>query len=189
MTVLAKLSPKITNLIRMDHTKVLAAFHQYEIGSPAALKEALVATACLGIEIHAQLEEEIFYPAIQAVDPNVVEKSVPEHDHMRRLIGALRGMDATHGAYDATFMELMRLVIHHVADEETILLPHAEKLLEDRLSELGAQMNARRLELMRERAGELVRNRINRTSVSTRVFAGLGVLAASGYILRHALRR
>ena len=188
MTVLSRLSPKITNLIRMDHTKVLAAFHQYETASPAALKEALVATACLGIEIHAQLEEEIFYPAIQAVDPNVVEKSVPEHDHMRRLIGALRGMDATHGAYDATFMELMRLVIHHVADEETILLPHAEKVLPDRLSELGARMTARRFELMREHARELVQNRIRRTPTAS-VFAGVGVLVAGGLLLRQALRR
>ena len=31
--------------------------------------------------------------------------------------------------FDDKFMDLMRLVIHHVADEETQLLPAAERLL------------------------------------------------------------
>jgi hypothetical protein len=49
-------------------------------------------------------------------------------------------------------MELMRAVIHHVADEETMLLTHAETILGGRLSELGAQMAKRRLELTAPRA-------------------------------------
>jgi len=54
--------------------------------------------------------------------------------------------------YDQTFMEMMRAVMHHVADEETMLLTHAESVLEGRLGELGAQMARRRLELMAPRA-------------------------------------
>ena len=48
-------------------------------------------------------------------------------------------------AYDETVMELMRDVLHHVADEETMLLPDAERRLGDQLNELGAQMTKRRL--------------------------------------------
>ena len=74
----------------------------------------------------------------------VLEKEVPEHDQMRRFIAQLRSMEPTDTGYDNTFMELMRTVIHHVADEETMLLPAAERLMPDRLGELGAQMTKRR---------------------------------------------
>src|SRR5438067_196709 len=47
----------------------------------------------------------------------------------------------------------MRDVQHHVADEETVLLPEAEEMLsKDRLCELGAQMTRRRMELVWPRA-------------------------------------
>jgi hypothetical protein len=71
--------PTVTNMIRADHTHVLATFHQYEIDTSPGTKRALVNTICLGLEIHAQLEEEIFYPAMRGVagDAGVVGKSVP----------------------------------------------------------------------------------------------------------------
>ena len=58
-------------------------------------------------------------------------------------------------------MELMRDVMHHVADEETTLLPHAEaKLSKEALSELGAQMNKRRLQLVGPKAGKLAKEHV-----------------------------
>src|SRR4051812_43065892 len=90
-----KLSPTITNMIRMDHTHVVASFHQYEIGSSPKTRKALADTVCLALEIHAQLEEEIFYPAMRRVIGNddVLDKSVPEHNEMREQIAALRSME------------------------------------------------------------------------------------------------
>jgi hemerythrin superfamily protein len=136
-TITNTLSPSATNMIRMDHAHVISTFHKYKIDSSAQTKQALVNNACLSLEIHAQLEEEIFYPAMSDVgaDSAVLAKSVPEHDEMRRLIGELRDMEPTDPTYDQTFMELMRDVLHHVADEETTLLPDAERLLGDRLGE------------------------------------------------------
>jgi len=52
--------PTVTNMIRADHTHVLATFHQYEVDTSPGTKRALVNTICAGLEIHAQLEEEIF---------------------------------------------------------------------------------------------------------------------------------
>jgi hypothetical protein len=48
--------PTVTNMIRVDHTHVLATFHQYEIDTSPGTKRALVNTICAGLEIHAQLE-------------------------------------------------------------------------------------------------------------------------------------
>ncbi|HEY5801900.1 MAG TPA: hemerythrin domain-containing protein, partial [Burkholderiaceae bacterium] len=152
-----KVTPTITNMIRMDHTHVLATFHQYEVDTDVKTKQALVNTICLALEIHAQLEEEIFYPALRRalLSDSVLDKSVPEHNEMRDLIARLRGMSPTDASYDDTVMELMRDVMHHVADEETVLLPQAERVLRGELGQLGAQMTKRRIQLVKPHAGEL----------------------------------
>lgn len=149
--------PSITSMIRMDHGHVTALFHRYRLGARAARKQALVRNACLALEIHAQLEEEIFYPALGRVmtDNNILAKSKPEHDDMRRLIGQLRSLAAGSAEFDRTFFDLMRVVLHHVADEESTLLPEAERSLADQLGELGVQMTKRRMQLIAPHAGEV----------------------------------
>ncbi|WP_019140466.1 hemerythrin domain-containing protein [Noviherbaspirillum massiliense] len=185
-----KLSPSITNMIRMDHTHVLTTFHQYEMDSSPQTKQALVNTACLALEIHAELEEEIFYPAMRDVgaDTPVLDKSVPEHNEMRQLIAKLRSMEPTDSEYDQTFMELMRVVIHHVADEETTLLPAAERLLADRLGELGAQMTKRRLQLVAPHAGEIAVNTV-RGFPTTSMLVAAGAVLAGTYFARRTFGR
>jgi Hemerythrin HHE cation binding domain len=150
-------------MIRMDHTHAMTLFHRFKADTTPSRKRALVRNACLAIEIHAQLEDQIFYPALRGVltGDEVLDKSEPEHERMRQLIGELReriGADDDSSAgttFDDKFMDLMRLVIHHVADEETQLLPAAERLLSDRLSDLGVEMTKRRIELLKPHAGEL----------------------------------
>jgi hypothetical protein len=78
----------------------------------------------------------------------------------------------------------MRDVLHHVADEETVLLPAAELLLKDRLSELGAQMTKRRLELAGPRAAEIAGNTVRAMPAGAMLMAG-GLLAG-GYLLKRA---
>jgi hypothetical protein len=186
--LLTHLAPTATNMIRMDHTHVLSTFHKYHPDSSASVKEGLVGTICSALEIHAQLEEEIFYPAMRAVNPSLVDKSIPEHEEMRRLIATLRGMDASHSAYDSTVMALMRDVMHHIADEETSMLPEAERLLGGQLSELGVEMTKRRMELSAPRAGEMALNAV-RAMPAAAVLVGAGALLAGGYLLRHTLKR
>ena len=65
--LLSRMSPSVTNMIRMDHTHVLTTFHQYHPDTPLRVKKGLADTVCLALEIHAQLEEEIFYPALLQV--------------------------------------------------------------------------------------------------------------------------
>jgi hemerythrin superfamily protein len=186
---LSKLSPSITNMIRMDHTHVLATFHQYEVDTPPKTKQALAKTVCLALEIHAQLEEEIFYPAMREAqsDNAVLDKSVPEHDEMRTLIARLRTLDPIDPEHDRVFMSLMRAVMHHVADEETTLLPQAELGLADRLGELGARMTKRRLELTAPHAGEIASNTVRTMPASSMALAA-GALLMGGYMLKQTFR-
>lgn len=178
--LLKKLSPGATDILRADHTRVLAMFHRYDMRAAPATKAALAKTICLALEIHARMEEEFFYPAMRGVDPRAVEKSVPEHDEMHRLMNALRSMDPSAARFDTTVMDLMRTVMHHMADEETKLLPDAERVLGDRLGELGAQMNKRRLQLGGSRTAELTLNAVRgRPGYAAAALAGLAVLAGA----------
>jgi hemerythrin-like domain-containing protein len=150
----------------------------------------LVTNACLALDIHAQLEEEFFYPALREVlaGDATLEKSEPEHNEMRRLIAELRELAADDGpidgtAFDDKFLDLMRIVIHHVADEETRLLPAAERLLSDRLNQLGSEMIKRRVELLRPHVGELAAS----TMRSFPSAAAAGLLLTAGAVMVGAM--
>jgi hemerythrin superfamily protein len=189
MKALAKrFSPSATDLLRSDHARVVALFHRYGADLSPRIKRGLVESVCLMLEIHASVEEEIFYPAMRAVDTALVEESAAEHDGMRTLIGALRGMDAGSVDYDETFFRLMRAVLHHVADEETRLFPDAERLFPEDLPRLGAQMAKRRLELGTPRLAEMARSAARRVPISGMLAAAAGVLTGA-LIYRQAFRR
>jgi hypothetical protein len=181
--LLSRMTPGVTNMIRMDHTHVLTTFHQYDPNASARVKKGLVDTVCVALEIHAQLEEEIFYPALRAIaDSDFMQKSVPEHDQVRRLITQLRNLEPEHASYDETFYQLMNAVMHHVADEETLLLPTAERVLADQLGDLGARMTKRRLQLTASRGGEIAGSMARSMGAGSLVM-GAGALLACSYLL------
>lgn len=174
-TVAGRLSPGITSMIRMDHSHVMLLAHRYAADASADKRRAVVTAVCRAVEIHAELEEELFYPALRAAlgHDDVLDASQPEHDEMRRLIGELRTMEPTDAEYDGRFMALVRDVLHHVADEETVLLPQAERLLsKEQLGELGARMTARRVQLAAPHAGELAVSTVRTIPAATMLVAG-----------------
>ena len=182
---LDRVTPDITRMIRLDHTHVLAAFRRFRARLPETRKRALVENVCLALEVHAQLEEEIFYPAMRqiAAAGEILDKSVPEHEEMRGLIRSMRAMEPFDAAYDETFRKLIRTVLHHVADEETTLLPLAEELMPDELGHLGRIMTQRRIELLRPHAAQAAATTIRTFPVGAAV-AAAGVLAAGWLLIR-----
>jgi len=191
MFSLKKLSPTITDMIRFDHSHVLVTFHQYTADAKTKVKKALADTIASALEIHATLEEEIFYPAMRAIDGGepVLQKSIPEHNEMRRLIAELRDTPPGDVRHDQLLQQLMRDVIHHVADEETVLLPHAERLLsKERLSELGAEMTKRRMELAGPKAAKLMKDTaVGFSGSTTAIMLGIvGTVAAATLLTRRA---
>jgi hypothetical protein len=177
-----------THMIRMDHGAVMAKFHCIDAQTPMSQKKALVDVICLALEIHAQLEEELFYPALREAGANadVLGKSVPKHDRMRGHVERLRSLQPDDPAYDQELNALMRDVIHHVADEETVLLPQAERLLGALNQEIGMQMTKRRLQLVAPHGGEMVMNTARAMPRATLVMIAGGLLAG-GLMVRRAM--
>ena len=187
-TGLSRALPSITTMIRMDHTHVLANFHRFRPNLSTVRQQAIADAICLALEVHAQLEEEIFYPALQevAAGESVLQDARPEHDQMRRLIAELRGCDPGEPRFRETLDALMREVMHHVADEETVLIPLAEQRLADRLGELGAEMTKRRLQLVAPNALQMAKNQALAMPVAT--LAAVGALAGGAWLLASSMR-
>jgi len=182
-------TPDAIELLKQDHANVKKAFKEFEKmdHEDTATLQELVVTVCSELKVHTAIEEEIFYPAVRAVTQNdVIAKSLDEHREMRRLIGQLRQMEPDTVGYDETVTDLMRDVMHHVADEETLVLPEAERLLADQLGELGMQMTKRRLQLVGPRSGEIALDMGRAVSGHTVALAMVGVTAMGLLVARRS---
>jgi hemerythrin superfamily protein len=178
MFSLKNVSPSITDMIRFDHSHVVLTWHQYVATKRPTVKKALAETICDALEIHATLEEEIFYPTLRqlGLGGSAMSKSEPEHNEMRAVIAQIRSGDPASSRYDQLVAELMRDVLKHVADEETVLLPDAERMLSaTRLNELGIAMTKRRAELLAPKAGKIATSTLVGFSSSTTAMVGAAV--------------
>jgi hemerythrin-like domain-containing protein len=130
-------------MLKEDHRRVRDLFQEYQAATDPRTKRELAEEACLELETHAQLEEQIFYPAVNEESeegPALVQEAIQEHQQVKDLIAALREMGPDHHEFDARFRELMQNVEHHVEEEESQMFPLAEQDLEEDLDELKDEM-------------------------------------------------
>ena len=147
-------SPKNSNktdaiaMLTSDHKKVKKLFKDFEKlkeSGSAEDKQDVVNEICVELSIHAQLEEEIFYPAVrQAIDDDdLMDEAVIEHAGAKELIAQLEAADPSEQYYDAKVTVLGEEIDHHVEEEETEMFVKARKSKLD-LSELGSEMAQRK---------------------------------------------
>ncbi len=145
-------------ILSADHQKVQALFEQYEAlkeDGDSEEKSALAAQICLELTVHAQAEEEIFYPAVREAieDDDLMDEAEVEHASAKDLIAQLSEADPEDDLYDAKVKVLGEYINHHVEEEEGEMFPKARKAKVD-LAALGAEIEARKEELMAEIAGD-----------------------------------
>ncbi len=135
-------------LLRADHVLVSGLFAEYEKSRSPSRKKALVAQICTELNVHAQVEEEIFYPAVKAAlrDKELVPEATVEHQTLKDLISQVEGREPDGEMFDAKIMVLSEYVKHHVKEEQNEMFPKAKGTKLD-LEDLGAQMLARKEEL------------------------------------------
>jgi hypothetical protein len=144
--------PNALALLRSDHEEVSALFEKYEKGKSrldAQRKKALSEEICQALTVHAQIEEEIFYPAChEEVDKaeDLLAEAKVEHQSLKELIGKIESEEAGSEEYDAQVKVLGEYVKHHVKEEQNQLFPKVRKSDLD-LKALGEQLAARKMEL------------------------------------------
>ena len=150
MTTAKKAAPKdAITMLKADHKKVSGLFAEFEKATGATTKKKLVSTICTELSVHAQVEEEVFYPAVKAAlkDKELIPEAVVEQATMKDLIGQIEGVEPDGEMYDAKVKVLSEYVKHHVKEEHTEMFPKAAKTRLDMVA-LGAQMAARKSELL-----------------------------------------
>ena len=107
------------------------------------------------LEIHAQIEDELFYPAVRDVSP-LIAIAHAEHRQIDDQLASVMRTAPDDPQFLAEVRMLQATVRHHAAEEEERMFPQSHALGEDRLEELGAQLEERRRELERSGAMRLI---------------------------------
>ena len=107
-------------LLKQDHRTVEELFEQFEKASGDGRKQKLAEQICLELSVHAQIEEEIFYPACEGkVEEDLLKESYVEHDGAKVLIAELiNGGPKEDEYYDAKVKVLQEEIEHHVEEDE-----------------------------------------------------------------------
>ena len=140
-------------LLKADHEAVSQLFDEFEKSRSVSNKKALVAEICTALSVHAQIEEEIFYPAVKTAlkDKLLVPEATVEHAGVKDLIAQLQGVEPDGEMYDAKVKVLSEYVKHHVKEEQSEMFPKAKAASLD-MAELGARMAARKAALLAKSA-------------------------------------
>ncbi len=137
-------------LLKQDHRAVAELFEKFQKASGDGRKQGLAEEICLELSVHAQIEEEIFYPACKGkVDEDLLKESYVEHDGAKILIAEIINGGSNDEFYDAKVKVLSEEIEHHVEEEEKRmegLFAQARKAGLD-MDELGRELAARKSEL------------------------------------------
>lgn len=142
-------------LLTADHREVEALFKRYESAGDENERAAIAEQVCLALRVHAQIEEEIFYPAAKRriEDGDLVDEALVEHGSAKQLIAEIEDAEVGDPMVQARMQVLSEQIAHHVKEEESELFPEVREADLD-LQSLGARLAQRKSELMAEVAGE-----------------------------------
>jgi len=147
--------PESTNaidLLKRDHREVEELFSEFEKAKDdgeRVAKQELAARICTALTVHAQIEEEIFYPALRRRSKDareLVNEAAVEHQSIKDIVGRLQSAPADDPLYDAGVKVLSEYVKHHVKEEENEIFPEAKSEDVD-LDSLGLKMAQRKQQL------------------------------------------
>src|SRR5215207_2769075 len=137
-------------LLKQDHREVEELFEKFEKASGDGRKQKIAEDICLELSVHAQIEEEIFYPACEGkVDEDLLKEAYVEHDSAKMLIAQIMDGGPDDEFYDAKVTVLQEQIEHHVEEEEKRMegmFAQARKAGLD-MDSLGAELAARKQEL------------------------------------------
>jgi hemerythrin superfamily protein len=141
------------DVLEEDHREVEEWFDEYDElkDSDEDRKTELAEKICVALKVHAQIEEEIFYPQAREAsqDNDLIDEAVVEHATVKNLIGEIEGMDVGEELYDAKIRVLGEMVKQHIKEEEEELFPELQSTKMD-LDAVGKELAERKQELMAE---------------------------------------
>ena len=149
-------------LLKADHKAVKELFKQVEETSERAKAQLqrLGDQICAELTVHTQIEEEVFYPAVQErtqrghkEEKDMVLEAYEEHAAAKKVIEDVRATEPGDDSYKPKIKTLSELIDHHVKEEERELFPSVKELFdEDELVELGQRLSELKTRLQQQSA-------------------------------------
>jgi len=146
------------DLLDADHKNVTKMFKEYEeltgsrARSTAQKKMELARQICMELTVHAQIEEEIFYPALRGAikDTDMLDEAAVEHQTAKELIAQLEAAGEADDMFDAKVKVLGEYINHHVKEERGEMFPKARSARKLDLVAMRDELEVRKEELMSE---------------------------------------
>ena len=143
-------TPDAIDFLINDHNYLKKLFKEFESMDKDAydLKKTAALTICDFLDVHTDIEEQIFYPKIGPAinDADMINEALVEHGASKDLMAKIREMSPEEELFDANVHVLKEQIEHHVDEEEEEMFPEVRKTSLD-LLKLGEQMQARKKEL------------------------------------------
>jgi iron-sulfur cluster repair protein YtfE (RIC family) len=132
-------------LLKADHEKVAGLMEKIDETTERALKtrEELFTQLKNELDLHAEIEEQIFYPAIEGAEETreITLEAYEEHNVVKQLLAELEAEPKDDETWTAKFTVLKENVEHHVEEEEGEMFKNARKVLsKEEADELGARL-------------------------------------------------
>ncbi|MBA3303671.1 MAG: hemerythrin domain-containing protein [Acidimicrobiia bacterium] len=107
-------------LLTQDHRNVEALFKRFEAAEDERQKRDIADKVIEQLSIHAELEEQLFYPALKAKldDGGDVIEGIEEHHLAKVSLWELERLPVSAPNFDAKFKIMAELIRHHVEEEE-----------------------------------------------------------------------
>ena len=143
--------PNAVQMIKQDHRKVATLFDKYKNTKGEEAKRRIAEQAMEQLEVHALVEEDVFYPAVKKAlgDGALIHDALKEHHVIKELIEDLKTMEDYDGDFEEKWSELVANVQYHITEEESDLLLQAEESNLDRVK-CGATMTERKEKAIEE---------------------------------------
>lgn len=133
----------LVDVIIDDHRAVEQIFSELQEGSGSPQhRRALVDHVIAELVRHLAAEEQCMYPAVRRRllgGDEIADNEIAEHAEVEELMASLDGLDPADPDFESLLTALMHSVRHHVAGEESDLLPNlSDACSNEELVELGA---------------------------------------------------
>ena len=153
---MATRSKDACDLLDADHRNVRKMFKDYEEliesrgRNSAQSKMDLARQICMELTVHAQIEEEIFYPAVRAAnkDTDLLDEAEVEHKSAKELMAQIEAGAEVDDMFDAKVKVLGEYVDHHIKEEKNELFAKARAARKLDLIAMRDELEARKEELM-----------------------------------------
>jgi hemerythrin superfamily protein len=147
---------KATALLKEDHQKVKKLFSQFEKldAGRDSDRAQLFDQIKKELTVHAQIEEEIFYPAVERAEDeeadDLVREAHEEHRIVKTLLEELSALSSADPQFDAKIKVLKENVLHHAEEEQDEIFPVFDSLERMERERISEQLQARKRELTGE---------------------------------------